>query len=1280
MGSLLLDRTILLSAVRHVGKILRRALAALALLALVALAALYAFTLTDRFREFARRELVESIRGSFRGQIGVERLEGSMWGDLQLANVSLEFGGTEVVRIPVVRLRYEILPLLHGELRFTDVEVDHPVVDLRRDEQGSWNVETALSTPPGSAGSSTVAVPNVVIEALLVTEGKISVSPCRAQTTCLLDEVALGARLEAEPTGVDADVQRLSLRLAAEGLPLFWADGSLRYQGTEAPPWLEIRQLAVVTQQSRGTLRGKIENLVGFRTAKTDLALTIEGLAPGDVSAVAPQSAASEWLGGSIRLFGSADDLHAHIELTAGQGSVQGDVHADSLATPIAADGAIEVRDLDLARVASRAEVGGLASGRLEATVHGTDVLQAKANANLQIRESSFRQWRFGDLTSTVSLADGRATTTGTLRAASGAARWNGAAELAGPQQFQLAANLTHLDPKGFDSRAESGDVNLEARVEGRGFALAQQQSHAIVDLASSTIGALVIDRGRADLTLADGRVHIAELSLASHDSQVRAAGDVALSTAASAQATVQAKIADAGPFLALAGIEGGGILTLDGTLRGALNDLGAAGSLTAVSFGIPRAWVERGALRFDLKGIGGQAPAGRLEADLGGVHSTVGLESLSAQVALSRAANALKADAALQAKDLGGRRYTTSFRATRDAGGIDVQVAALHLDAPRGNFDLEHPAHLALRSGVLTVDEMRISGSRAALTASGRVSHSGPQRFDVTVHGVPLEWIRSFRPGAGELGGNVDVKLDVKGTAASPEVDATISVADLRVSGHPYAGLRATVAYRAPAATLEARFDQDASHALVATGRAPVDLRWDPDLVYRLAGDIDLAVRSSGLDLAFVNALTPGTLRNVTGEIVMDLESHGPLDQPAPRGTIAFRNGGATILPLGVDVSAATVAVAVAPDAIRVTDLSAVSRNGHLSGSGTISMTGYAPDRLDLRIALDRWPAVATNRYRSDISAEIFCRGTVGAPQVTGTVDVLWGLFRPDLRFLTKAPTKRDPTIRIISAGTPPPGTPPTAPPSASSEAEPSTLYKNSTLDVTLTVQRNTWISHANASVELQGRVVARKQPESDLQLTGRIETVRGWMNFQGRQFQLSQGVIAFTGGRQIDPSLDVTADYKTGEYVVHVIIGGTADAPSLKLTSEPSLAQADILSLLMFGKTAKDLNEGQRVDVQNGAAQLAASFAAREVGQSVSEALGLSGRGIQLQELSASRVALGRYLTDKTFVTVGQKYGTQQGQEMRVEYELAPRWSITSSADAAGGSGADIIWHRRY
>jgi translocation and assembly module TamB len=980
-------------------------------------------------------------------------------------------------------------------------------------------------------------------------------------------------------------------------------------------------------------------------------------------------------------LRGPANDLRAQIELTVGRGAVRSDLHADVLATPIAADGTLEVQELDLARVTSAAPVGGVATGRLEGAVQGTNVLLATATGRLAVRDASFRQWRFGDLVATASLAKGRASTEGSVQhGASETARWNGSAELTGTEAFQLAVSLRHFDPKRLDPRASSGDVTLEAKAEGRGFDLARQRSQAVIDLAPSKVESVAIDRGRADLRLADGRLHVNELSLTSHDSLMHVTGDLGLSAGASGQATVQARIADVAPFLSLVGSEGRGSLSLNGTLRGNTSNLAASGSLKAASLGTPDAWIERGTVTFDLKGMGGRVPEGRVEASIGGIHSAVSLGSANAQVTLSAAGDAMAADTAVQVEDLGGRRHTASFRAAYEPAGIDVRLAALHLEAPGGSFDLEHPTRLTLRSGAVTVDDMRVSGSKGAMVASGRLSRSGPQRFDLTMRGVPLEWLRSFGRSTAEVAGVVAAKLDVAGTAASPELAATLSVTDLRVAGRPYAGLRATAGYRAQTATLEARLDQDASRALTASGRAPVDLRWDPQVVYRVAGDVDLALRSSGLDLAFVNALMPGKLRNVKGEIVVDVEAHGPLDRPAPRGTVALRGGSATISALGVDVSAVNLALAIAPDAIRITDLSATSHDGELSGGGTVTMAGYAPDRLDLRLALDRWPAIATSRYRSDVSARISCRGTVEAPQITGTIDVLWGLLRPNLDFLTRAPSKRDPTIRVVSAGVPAPGAEPVppAPPPPSSEL--SSIYKNTMLDVTLTVHRNTWISHANASVELAGSVVARKQPQAALQLTGEIETVRGWMDFQGRRFQIAEGALTFTGGDQIDPSLDVTAEYKTSDYLVHVILGGTSRAPSLKLASEPSLSQADILSVLMFGKTSKELNEGQRDDMQNRAAQLATAYAASEIGQSVNDALGLTGRGIQLQELSASRVALGAYLTDKTFVTVGQTLGAQQGQEVRIEYELTPRWSVTSSAASAGGSGADVTWRRRY
>jgi hypothetical protein len=43
-------------------------------------------------------------------------------------------------------------------------------------------------------------------------------------------------------------------------------------------------------------------------------------------------------------------------------------------------------------------------------------------------------------------------------------------------------------------------------------------------------------------------------------------------------------------------------------------------------------------------------------------------------------------------------------------------------------------------------------------------------------------------------------------------------------------------------------------------------------------------------------------------------------------------------------------------------------------------------------------------------------------------------------------------------------------------------------------------------------------------------------------------------------------------------VIVAGTASKPEIKLQSQPQLAQADILSLILFGTTTSQLGQGKK------------------------------------------------------------------------------------------------------
>jgi translocation and assembly module TamB len=242
--------------------------------------------------------------------------------------------------------------------------------------------------------------------------------------------------------------------------------------------------------------------------------------------------------------------------------------------------------------------------------------------------------------------------------------------------------------------------------------------------------------------------------------------------------------------------------------------------------------------------------------------------------------------------------------------------------------------------------------------------------------------------------------------------------------------------------------------------------------------------------------------------------------------------------------------------------------------------------------------------------------------------------------------------------------------------------LFKMLALDLDVRMPRNVWVRHPDAVAELRGQLRATKKSGEELQLVGTTEIIRGWAAFQGRRFDSSRGEIRFIGGGKIDPVLDIVAQHRLPQYTVDAVVGGTAEKPSLVLRSDPPLEQSEILSLLVFGKTTKDLSQGQQASLQQKALDITSGFAAANFGSAVVEALGLDALGLDLGDFnfSGGRVGYGRYIGRQTYVTVGQELAGERGQKATVEYQLSSDWKVESSTTSEGTSGVDVIWHKRY
>jgi autotransporter translocation and assembly factor TamB len=220
---------------------------------------------------------------------------------------------------------------------------------------------------------------------------------------------------------------------------------------------------------------------------------------------------------------------------------------------------------------------------------------------------------------------------------------------------------------------------------------------------------------------------------------------------------------------------------------------------------------------------------------------------------------------------------------------------------------------------------------------------------------------------------------------------------------------------------------------------------------------------------------------------------------------------------------------------------------------------------------------------------------------------------------------------------------------------------------------------------------------------LTGRVRTTRGDVEFLGKEFTISEGFVGFTGAPSPNPRLQIEAIYllerelvsEIGEPSqgrlprVSVTVTGTASTPDLVLSSDPVMSKTDIVYVLVTGRPPDSAEVGQQVGVANKALGAASSFVANKLKEQIPSTFSPDVLKIEAGEegLSTGRLEIGKYITEDLLVSYHHNFGSgQQAKpgEMRnvieVEYYFAPRWMVAGEfGDAAAGGGVgqvNVFW----
>ncbi|HLI79681.1 MAG TPA: hypothetical protein VKV03_06840, partial [Candidatus Binataceae bacterium] len=111
-----------------------------------AIVATVIITNTNWFRDLARRKVNAILAGTFKGQLAIGRIEGSIWRELTLDDITLTYNGERIANIERMRVAYGILSILHETIDLTHLDLSGVELIAKQKRDGKWNAAEALAS------------------------------------------------------------------------------------------------------------------------------------------------------------------------------------------------------------------------------------------------------------------------------------------------------------------------------------------------------------------------------------------------------------------------------------------------------------------------------------------------------------------------------------------------------------------------------------------------------------------------------------------------------------------------------------------------------------------------------------------------------------------------------------------------------------------------------------------------------------------------------------------------------------------------------------------------------------------------------------------------------------------------------------------------------------------------------------------------------------------------------------------------------------------------------
>ena len=718
--------------------------------------------------------------------------------------------------------------------------------------------------------------------------------------------------------------------------------------------------------------------------------------------------------------------------------------------------------------------------------------------------------------------------------------------------------------------------VLLDARFTLRGTGTDPATADATLDLSGRFSGwqAGPADLVAIDATLRNGTLDIERGAMKLATLEASVGGEWRLVEPATGSLTYRISVASLepfGPYLPGPADRGAGSFSAAGTVSGSLDRIAFTSELEGrdLRYGEYAASTIGGTVEYAQ---GDSLPRIAVDLEGAGIITSFGqYETASADITL----DAQNFNGAIVARRPGGGALELiADGRVGGPGDSDIVLRNAIVDLGEERWTLTRPAAIEFRpGGTVIVDQFAFAQTDGpgSLMLAGRVLPLDSADFRYDLQALPVGEIQRLLGRDPLLTG----RLWAEGTIATdgaPTFTTAFRIEDAVASGIPILRLQGTTQFSGNSLRLVATGAlTDTAGTIDADITFPLRLALEDslDVGVNEAGTLDGRIRVDRFPIEVISTFT-GAITQPEGSITGIVELGGTIENPSLDGSLALNQVAFTVPRL--DQRFESIAGRVEFAGRRAELIDVVARAG-----GTATVTGSVVFEelddpvLDVVAVLDVFEVMgAQDDDPAEVSGRVSMRGLLSAPVIGGRVSIDNGTI--DL------PTD-------AGAGDP------------FEEAELASLEGQQTFgveelpgarppafgDVTIQglvvdIQEDVWIAADQARARLAGELTVFHDRTGGTRIFGTLQGNRGTFTLRAggfvRIFEIREASIRFFGTDDMNPAIDITAVRTMGalddplELVVHVT--GTLEHPAVALATGDGtpVPESELLSVLVFGR----------------------------------------------------------------------------------------------------------------